>query len=476
MLSASTAQPGKTKPMGSDFRASKICFTSFRSVLSSFLGSSHCLHHNTYRRKSLSEMPSKRKRSGPGYNRDAPSDSTAGYKRSKPAYNQVYRLPSKNISGPGIFVTCVQSKERKAALQFIDLLNEVADRIYPGVVAEAQPAEEEAKKDTAADPAKEDAEGDMDAMRNGAAPQATEEPIEERTEKTTQNKEETAEDDIAAQIAAELKDIKASERSRRGGGGSNAAQPRFRSIETDTECFLFISVSPPFDPYRLVYTILTEVERSGEPRTRFVQRLTPVTTTCAANATDLTSLASTILPQFFSSNEEEAKTFKIDPRIRSHSKLKRNDVIQIIASQIPTAEGEEGGERKRIHNANLGNPDLWIVAEVVKNSAAISVLNDYERYKKMNLQSVAQAANERKAQEHGDGEKDDGKEGRIAASLAAKSNVQNAVVEKKEDVEVAPATGTDPVVTESNAQPEEADASGSKADDDAQQMSNFRLF
>ncbi len=34
--------------------------------------------------------------------------------------------------GSGIFVTCVQSKERKAALQFIDLLNEVADRLYPG--------------------------------------------------------------------------------------------------------------------------------------------------------------------------------------------------------------------------------------------------------------------------------------------------------------------------------------------------------
>ncbi len=104
------------------------------------------------------------------------------------------------------------------------------------------------------------------------------------------------EDDIAAQIAAELDDIKSSERSRGPHKSKSTSAPRFKNIETDTECFLFISVSPPFDPYLLVYTILSDVETSGEPHSRFVQRLTPVTATCPANATDLTTLARTILP------------------------------------------------------------------------------------------------------------------------------------------------------------------------------------
>lgn len=425
-------------------------------------------------------MPWKRKRSGPGFNRDASSDSTSAFKRSKPGYNQVYRLASKNICGPGIFVTCVQGKERKAALQFIDLLNETADRIYPGVATESLNDGADARED--------DDDQDMDAMRNGVASESSvlssrtkeeaespaQHPVQEKGgEPERVMKEDKAEDDIAAQIAAELKDIKATERPRRG-GSSKVAAPRFKSVETDTECFLFISVSRPFDPYLLVYTILSEVQVSGEPRTRFVQRLTPVTTTCPANPSDLTSLARTILPTFFSSNPDQGKTFKIDPRIRSHSKLKRNDVIQIVASQIPTSEPAEDGQSKRIHNANLGNPDLWIVVEVVKNSAAISVLEDYERFKKMNLQSVALAANEKKAELH-EADKDQGlREGRIAASLVAKSSAVD-----KNHVEVAMPTeagqGVGEIAAAVTPQLEDGASQEPKQDNESQ-ISNFRLF
>lgn len=417
-------------------------------------------------------MPSKRKRSGPGFSRDTDS----GPKRSKPAYNQVYRLASKNISGPGIFVTCVQSKERKAALQFIDLLNEVADRLYPGVAPQSQ-TEGEAKKEVAVTE-----EEDMDALRNGAVAERTAAPPAEETEtieaaggsatKRSEGKE-SAEDDIAAQIAAELSDIKSSERSR-GPSSKKTAAPRFKNVETDTECFLFISVSPPFDPYLLVYTILSDVDLSGEPRSRFVQRLTPVTATCAANQTDLTALARTILPSYFSTSPDEPKTFKIDPRIRSHSKLKRGDVIQVLASNIPTAEPEvEGGERRRVHNANLTNPDYWIVVEVVKNSAAISVVKDYERFKKMNLQMVAQAANEKRAAEGG--EAGEG-EGRIAASLAKVEKKDDTSAEKQAVAGVTEGEKEEAPVAQTQTQSDEGPAPAPKENDEEQQMANFRLF
>lgn len=414
-------------------------------------------------------MPSKRKRGGPGFDRDAPADSTSALKRSKPAYNQVYRLPSRNIAGPGIFVTCVQSKERKAALQFIDLLNEVADRLYPGVAAQPVAEVEEKKEAAAADVGEEE---DMDALRNGAVAESSApapQPVEDQEEKQAEplTKEAAENDDIAAQIAAELKDIKSSERTRGSHskkGKPTGAAPRFRNVETDTECFLFISVSPPFDPYLLVYTILADVESTGEPRTRFVQRLTPVTATCAANAADLATLARTILPQFFSTDPAQGKTFKIDPRIRSHSKMKRNDVIQTVAAAIPTdAEGS------RIHNANLNAPDLWIVVEVVKNSAAISVVKEYERFKKMNLQSVAQAANERKAGQSGEGE-----QGRIAASLVAKGDVAEKLAEETVSEKVDEKAEPQQAQTETAAVSTTAETALEQNDE--QQMANFRLF
>ncbi|SPO24435.1 related to TAN1 - putative tRNA acetyltransferase [Ustilago trichophora] len=426
-------------------------------------------------------MPSKRKRSGPGFNRDDPA---AAQRSKKPNYNQVYRLPSRNISGPGIFVTCVQGKERKAALQFIDLLNEVADRLYPGVVPQPQVqagAEAEEVKKHLADQV--ETEEDMDALRNGAVTStiANDQALEvkvEQVEKVDSKKDASPEDDIASQIAAELQDIKASERPSRGTKSkSSNTLVRFKNVETDTECFLFISVSPPFDPYLLVYTILAEVETTGEPRSRFVQRLTPVTTTCSANAEDLTLLSRTILPTYFSTTPSKGTTFKIDPRIRSHSKLKRNDVIQIIASNIPTAEAEQGGERTKIHTANLTSPELWIVVEVVKNSAAISVVKDYERFKKLNLQSVALAANEKKAQEE---DKEGQGKGRIGANLmgrrqAKKEEEEEEVKEELKNEEPAQVVQTEESV-ENKAEAEAPVEEATEKETNDQQMANFRLF
>lgn len=401
-------------------------------------------------------MPSKRKRSGPGFNRDAPADA-GGYKRTRPAYNQVYRVPSRNISGPGIFVTCVQGKERKAALQFIDMLNELADRLYPGIAPQPVP------EPSAASVGNADDEEDMDALRNGAAASSTEtKAVESQAPETeTPAKEDQADkagdDDIEAQIAAELRDIKSSER-RRGGVGKAV---RFRSVETDTECLVFISVSPPFDPYLLTYTLLEEVESTGVARSRFVQRLTPVSTTCPANATALADLARSVLPGFFGTNEGEGKTFKIDPRIRSHSQLKRNDVIQTIAANIPTADPEnDGGERRRIHNANLTEPDLWIVVEVVKNAAAISVVRDYSRFKKLNLQSLAQTT-EGEAQ------------GRVADNLVQDKAATKAAETKAADKEPqAAAQPAVPAAAETDTPAEEEKSAAS----DPQDMSAFRLF
>lgn len=178
-------------------------------------------------------MPSnKRKRSGPGLSfadRDArssgPSTSNrsnngGGGKRSN--YNQPYRLPSKLISGPGIFVTCVQGKERKAALQFIDHLNEVADRIYKDVklLPPLKREEEEKKKDEERERGSE--EDLMDAMRNGPAPVA-EAADREETEEPTQQEEETkkVEEEEEEEKKAPLDDLELS-------GSSGYSQERER--------------------------------------------------------------------------------------------------------------------------------------------------------------------------------------------------------------------------------------------------------
>ena len=90
--------------------------------------------------------------------------------------------------------------------------------------------------------------------------------------------------------------------------------------------------------------------------------------------------------------------------------MKRDQIIATVASAIPRDAG---------HKADLANPDRWIIVEVHKNIAAIGVVENYERFKKLNVQTVAQATNASKSaaadQDHG---------GRVAASLKPKHQDQ----------------------------------------------------
>ncbi|PWY99440.1 hypothetical protein BCV70DRAFT_162879 [Testicularia cyperi] len=399
-------------------------------------------------------MPSKRKRAGPGVSyrdRDNNTPSGAGggsstglsyskRMRGGGQLNQIYKIASKNISGQGILVSCVQGKERKAALQFMDFLNDIADRVYSGVQPDWSHLHQ--AQDTSGSLGAlngGDDEEDMDALRNGptlqpsAATSTQAESVQPHDTSTSSNgpapKAKDEDDDIAAQIASELADIKASERSH--GAQARWSKDRFRKVETDTECLVYISVARPYDPFVLVRSVLEEVEKTGEPRSRFVHRLTPVTETCDANYDSLVSHAEQVLPRSFSADAAEGAglTFRIDPRIRSHSKLHRADVIQAIASSIPLSP-----TGTRIHSANLTSPDRWIVVEILKNAAAIAVLDDYDRFKKWNLQSLAESTNLKRAQQH-DSNNDDG---RIAASLA------------RRDPTVLADTKTDTAATDAN--------------------------
>lgn len=388
-------------------------------------------------------MPSKRKRSGPGVShRDNPSGSSRPrFEERGKRRSQLYRVSSKSIAGPGILVSCVQGRERKAALQFVDLLNETADRIYPGVTPLPQ-REPLAAKTT------EDDEDDMDALRNG--PSSVQ---QEAAPAQPPPLAKTDGDDIEAQITAELQDIKASERS--GPRSGLGTVERFRKVETDTECLVFISVSPPFDPLTLVVAILDDVAKTGEPGTRFVQRLSPVSNTCHADFNSLLEHARAVLPRFFPL-EGPGRTFKIDPRIRSHSTLHRSDVIAAIAQAIPTSP-----QNPKLHSANLDKPDLWIIVEILKNVAAISVLAHYDQYKKYNLQTVADAANQHKADQHHTAHPT-AAHGRIATSLAKPTPVPPANLE-------APGREPESEQAEQQAPPE-------TSNDGHDSMAGFKLF
>lgn len=234
----------------------------------------------------------------------------------------------------GIFMSCARGKERKAGDDLIAILADHADALYGDVPL--------ARVD----------EDDMDALRNGPPPPAPPPPPRERARA----------DDIEAQIAGELREL------------AEPSAPRFTVLDTETECLCYVRCAPPLDAQRLVCAAAAEVAATGDARSRFVQRLSPVAGLCHADMDSIRAYAARILPRCFSG----AQTFRIEPRIRAHTAIARDDVISAVAGCVPAG-----------HAADLVRPDVVVLVEVFRNVCGIGAVADYERYARLNLQTLA---------------------------------------------------------------------------------------
>ncbi|CAO1627786.1 unnamed protein product [Jaminaea pallidilutea] len=302
---------------------------------------------------------------------------------------RAWRAGDAQFSGHGVFMTCVRGKERQAAAEFIDILRETAKSSYPDLDLDALPAPVKRHAESTDTPGEED----MDQLANSTGPSTEPEKPAEEEPKAVRS----AADDIEAELKAELANLKSdSSKKQRGkpGGGEGSSAPRshpaFRFMETGTECLTFISVHPALDPFVLCYAYLTDVERTGQARSRIIHRLSPVAGFEQASVTGLGNLCHRFYPRFFPADGQG--TFKIDPRIRSHNTLKRDDVIEKIAADIPAwhaAEGDQTNSRGTGYRADLKNPTHWVIVEVHKSQAALSVIQDYQRFCKWNALELA---------------------------------------------------------------------------------------
>ncbi|KAK0552611.1 hypothetical protein OC846_001870 [Tilletia horrida] len=291
------------------------------------------------------------------------------------------------MNGPGIFLTTAKGKERKAALQLLDVLGEHAKRIYPDVKLE--PLREERKDPSVTARRRKLTEEDMDALMNGGT---LEEPDEPEHQAPAQDEaaeaEGGAENDLQAQLRAELAELGAgSSGASKGRDKSQADAPaRFGLVTTGlVDCIAFIRVTPPQDPIKLTYSILEEVEQTGGARCKFVQRLTPIADTCAANYDAIRTLSNHILPQAFTAGIP--RTYRIEPRIRMHNVVKREALIQVVGDCVPSVGG---------HSVNLSEPEVVIVVEIIKNVCGISVVEHWSRFKRFNPAMIAEEVNKKR--------------------------------------------------------------------------------
>ncbi|KUI72031.1 tRNA acetyltransferase TAN1 [Cytospora mali] len=195
------------------------------------------------------------------------------------------------------------------------------------------------------------------------------------------------------------------------GKGKGAVDHVFTEVRIKEECLLFMRCKAPVEPVEFSRRICQDAASVGHAgaKSRYLNRLTPVTVIVKATESGLEEGARKVLADFFklkstepkegtasdgADNQSEAPvdeadkkakpaTYAIRPSIRSHNTLKRDNVIARIADLIDDQ-----------HKVNLGAPDKVILVDIYQTVCGFSVVpGDWEQLKRYNLTELYKLAN-----------------------------------------------------------------------------------
>ncbi|XP_078041477.1 THUMP domain-containing protein 1 [Augochlora pura] len=170
-------------------------------------------------------------------------------------------------------------------------------------------------------------------------------------------------EDISASLNKEIKELKSVHR-------------RFQVVDTGVKNVIFIR-STLANPLELVTKIVTKLDNTKQQRTRYILRLLPIEVVCKAYMSDIKQKADIVLEKYFA---QEPKTFSIVFNHHSNHNIHRDEVIKDLAEII--------SKKNPGNKADLKNPELAVIVEVIRGVCLISVAPHYYKFKKYNLVEI----------------------------------------------------------------------------------------
>ncbi|KZC08338.1 THUMP domain-containing protein 1 [Dufourea novaeangliae] len=179
-------------------------------------------------------------------------------------------------------------------------------------------------------------------------------------------------EDISTALNKEINELKAEY-------AKPVAARRFQVVDTGVKNVIFIR-STLSNPLELVTKIVTELEKTKQQRTRYLLRLLPIEVICKAYMNDIKQKADAMLEKYFA---QEPKTFSIVFNRHSNSNIHREEVIEDLAEII--------SKKNPGNKADLKNPELAVIVEVIRGVCLMSVAPNYYKFKKYNLLEICNA-------------------------------------------------------------------------------------
>ncbi|WWC71452.1 uncharacterized protein I206_105408 [Kwoniella pini CBS 10737] len=194
---------------------------------------------------------------------------------------------------------------------------------------------------------------------------------------------ETIEDDVEREGSEDL-DFEAQLKKDLESMDQNNKSKRFRLCVHDMICVIYINVLPPLSPYKLVRHIMEQAESSARTQLKWCKRIIPIDGTSKATVKQLSELAAEIVKDGFKAEDSRPIKYAIDTNTRQSDRLERMSMIHTVAKQVSLLD--------KSHSVDLKNPEKTILLELYKNSVGMTILDDYERFKRYNPSSIASAA------------------------------------------------------------------------------------
>ncbi|PVH14488.1 uncharacterized protein CXQ87_002629 [Candidozyma duobushaemuli] len=154
----------------------------------------------------------------------------------------------------------------------------------------------------------------------------------------------------------------------------------FSPIDLSCECTVFVKIRKPVEPAEFIHRICQEAKDSGVKKSRFIQKLTPVTFSVSASLEEIKKLAAIVLkPHFHKEEGQEPLKFAIQVTRRNFNQIPKEEIIQTVAGCV----GKDHG-----HTVDLKKYDKLILVDCFKSNIGMSVVSDYLQLEKFNLQQI----------------------------------------------------------------------------------------
>ncbi|XP_076622364.1 THUMP domain-containing protein 1 homolog [Colletes latitarsis] len=268
-----------------------------------------------------------------------------------------HKLFSLELGMTGFLCTC-NFREKDCVRDAYKLLNEFADEIYGSNTVQ---------------------DSDNDNIKVSTT--------EQDGSVNSETKQDNDKDDISTALNKEINELRAEYT-------KPIAARRFQAVDTGVRNVIFIK-STLSNPLELVTKIVTELDKTKQQRTRYLLRLLPIEVVCKAYMNDIKLKADVVLEKYFA---QEPKTFSIVFNRHSNNNIHRDEVIEDLAEII--------NKKNPGNKADLKNPELAVIVEVIRGICLISVAPNYYKFKKYNLLEICNIKEPINSTKKTDSEKD----------------------------------------------------------------------